>query len=222
MKKSVRSGLAGILCVFLLGGMLLCPCAAAQEGDPAVQRTDMSAQGDEAAVIWYQDGVRTDHPSEGKVYADVGLKNHTDAAAVITSVLAIYDTKNCLRLLQRQCHSLDGGAMIVAATETVTLNRGERAALYVWNEMQPLTEQGDIALFSPDAEPVQTAYRAIDRAFCGVFDYLTEVYDPESGGFYTTVSAARYEGYVPSLEATAFVCQMMKRGRAARSPPCRH
>ena len=107
MKKSVRSGLAGILCVFLLGGMLLCPCAAAQEGDPAVQRTDMSAQGDEAAVIWYQDGVRTDHPSEGKVYADVGLKNHTDAAAVITSALAVYDTKNCLRLLQRQFHTVN-------------------------------------------------------------------------------------------------------------------
>ena len=214
MKKSVRSGFAGILCVFLLGGMLLYPCAAAQEGDPAVQRTNMSAQGDEAAVIWYQDGVRTDHPSEGKVFADVGVKNHTDAAAVVTAALAVYDTKNCLRLLQRQCHSLDGGAMIVAATETVTLNRGERAALYVWNEMQPLTEQGDIALFSPDAEPVQTAYRAIDRAFCGVFDYLTEVYDPESGGFYTTVSAARYEGYVPSLEATAFVCQMMTKGES--------
>ncbi len=55
-------------------------------------------------------------------------------------------------------------------------------------------------------------YNIIDSCFINTSDWLVDVYDPESGGFYTTKSAAQTQGYVPSLESTAFAIAMLKKG----------
>ena len=42
-----------------------------------------------------------------------------------------------------------------------------------------------------------------DELFKSTFDWLASLYDPETGGFYTTASGRNYEGFIPGLEATA-------------------
>lgn len=54
------------------------------------------------------------------------------------------------------------------------------------------------------------AYEKIDREFLGVLDWMVDIYDPETGGFYNTVSGAEYEGFYPSLEASAYVYQIIQ------------
>ena len=53
------------------------------------------------------------------------------------------------------------------------------------------------------------AYEKIDQEFLGVLDWIVDIYDPETGGFYNTVSGAEYEGFYPSLEASAYVYQVI-------------
>ncbi|MBQ7574196.1 MAG: hypothetical protein IJT23_08050 [Clostridia bacterium] len=57
-------------------------------------------------------------------------------------------------------------------------------------------------------------YDIIDSCFVNTLDWLVDVYDPESGGFYTTKSAALTKGYVPSLESTALAIAMLKKGES--------
>lgn len=58
---------------------------------------------------------------------------------------------------------------------------------------------------------IMAAYAKIDDYYLKVFDWLVELYDPESGGFYNSVSGATYEGFYPSLEASGFVVAMLGR-----------
>ncbi|MEE1014136.1 MAG: hypothetical protein U0L92_07525 [Clostridia bacterium] len=68
----------------------------------------------------------------------------------------------------------------------------------------------DIAVYANDAlDGVHAVYAEIDAMFEGVLPWLTELYDPATGGFYTTISGMQNEGYVPSLESTAFVYAML-------------
>ena len=169
---------------------------------------------DNSFVIWYCNGNVAKEPQQGIISADVGIRNDSEESVCVEIFLAVYDMQDCLNYLVRQERTLAVGETCVAATQAVKVNENQKAALYVWQDMMPLGEHGEVRLVSPEEDKVMTAYRGIDREFLGVFDWLTKIYDPESGGFYTTVSGAVYKGYVPSLESTAFVCQMLTKGES--------
>lgn len=68
----------------------------------------------------------------------------------------------------------------------------------------------DITIYADNSRTkINELYAGMDAMFEGVLPWLTELYDPETGGFYTTVSGMQNAGYVPSLEATAFVYAML-------------
>ena len=65
-------------------------------------------------------------------------------------------------------------------------------------------ESKTIEVITSDYKRIQAAYEAIDREFLGVLDWIAELYDPETGGFYNAVSGAKSTEYYPSGEATCF------------------
>ena len=66
-----------------------------------------------------------------------------------------------------------------------------------------------VKIITPEYDRIKKAYAKIDEYYLGVFDWLVSLYDPESGGFYNSVSGATYEGFYPSLEASGFVVAML-------------
>ena len=168
-------------------------------------------------IIWYQDGVRAERPQQGAISAEAGIVNELGNDVTLSVFLASYDAYGRLREVQTQKAVMTSESRGIFQTEAIIAESGDRIEVYIWNDMTPVTVRGGLRLCPPDTireELIAEAYHAIDREFLGVFDWLTEIYDPESGGFYSTVSGARFEGFVPSLEATAFVCQMMTAGES--------
>ena len=104
----------------------------------------------------------------------------------------------------------------------VFYNKKDDAALLQQGQCEfvyEISSKGDVEKIKIDGENVSitterytrtmTAYEKIDQEFLKVLDWIVDIYDPETGGFYNTVSGAEYDGFYPSLEASAYVYQII-------------
>lgn len=78
-----------------------------------------------------------------------------------------------------------------------------------FSEMEIKIDGENVSITTERYTRTMTAYEKIDQEFLKVLDWIVDIYDPETGGFYNTVSGAEYDGFYPSLEASAYVYQII-------------
>lgn len=207
MKKS--------LLYYIIVGILLVPLGVFAENTVLQEETATEV----SYLAWYdQDDVLVKSATEGEFYAKFGIVNETDKDREVRLIIAVYTApEGCVKYVCDSSATVKANSCGTYQTQHVTKSSKEVMRAFAWEGVRPLNESAeDLYLISPEEaekrESLSRMYAAIDEDFLGVFDWLAELYDPASGGFYTTVSGAKYEGYTPSIESTVFIYNMLSGG----------